>query len=162
MGEFKKLLFLLLGAAVFIAFVGFLFNKDKNSARESRNTVDIKIGNTNIKAVLANNAESRKKGLGGTDKLEENEGMLFVFDKKDVMPVFWMKDMQIAIDILWINDGEIIQIDKNLEPPNKNISDKDLARYSPQKTIDYALEVNAGFSDKTGIKVGDNIEIPGI
>lgn len=161
MGEFKKLLFPLLGAAVFIVFVGYLFNKD-NPAEESKNTVDIKIADINIKAALANNEELRKKGLGRTAKLEENEGMLFVFDKKDVIPVFWMKDMQIAIDILWINDGKIIQIDKNVQPPQPGTKDNDLAKYTPDNPIDYVLEVNGGYSDKNGIKEGDDVEIPSL
>lgn len=161
MGEFKKLIPPLLGVAVFIVFVGFLFNKD-NTAEESKNTVDIKIADINIKAALADNEESRKKGLGGINKLEENEGMLFVFEERDTIPVFWMEDMQIAIDILWINDGKIIQIDKNLEPPGEETPDKDLVKYTPKAAVDYVLEVNAGFSDKNSIKVGDNIKIPGI
>ncbi|MFH1863937.1 MAG: DUF192 domain-containing protein [bacterium] len=171
MDDFKKIIIPILGVTLFIIFVGFLFNKDKakipfvtkpNATNESKNTVDIKIGSNNIKAILANTEGSRKKGLGGTEKLDENGGMFFVFEKKDIIPSFWMKDMNIAVDILWINDGEIVQIDKNVQPPEAGTKDNDLAQYTPGSPVDYVLEVKAGYSDKNGIKTGDSVEIPSL
>lgn len=161
MDDFKKIIIPILGLALFIVFVGFLFKKS-NTINESGNTVDIKIGSNNIKATLANNEGARKKGLGGTEQLDENEGMLFVFDKKDIIPSFWMKDMKIAVDIFWINDGEIVQIDKNVQPPETGTKDNDLAQYTPGSPVDYVLEVKAGYSDKNGIKTGDSVEIPSL
>lgn len=157
MDDFKKIIFPLLGVAAFIVFVGFLYGK-----RDGKSTVDVKIDNITINTVLANNEKLRKKGLGGTEQLNENEGMLFVFDEKGGIgrypPVFWMKDMLIAIDIIWIDDGKIIQIDKDIKPPQKDTPDKDLDRYTPKNPVDYVLEVNAGFSDKNNIKAGDSVE----
>ena len=171
MDDFKKIIIPLLGVAVFIIFVGFLYNKDKFklpfsskpiTTGESNKSIDIKIGKNTIKATLANTNELRKSGLGGVDKLAENEGMLFVFDKKDVIPSFWMKDMKIAIDILWLNDGKIVQIDKNIEPPRAGTKDSGLAKYTPDSPVDYVLEVNSGYSDKNGIKEKDLVEIPNL
>ena len=175
MDDFKKIIIPLLGVAVFIIFVGFLYNKDKfklpfsNKAKttsESSKSIDIKIGKNTIKATLANTNELRKTGLGGVGKLEENGGMLFVFEEKGgtgrYPPVFWMKDMLIAIDILWIDDGKITQIDKNIKPPQKDTPDKDLTKYTPKNPVDYVLEVGGGYSDKNGIKEGDDVEIPNL
>lgn len=171
MDDFKKIIFPLLGVVVFIVFVGFLYNKDKfkmpfsnkpKATSASNESIDIKIGKDTIKATLANTDELRKKGLGETEQLEENSGMLFVFDKKDVIPSFWMKGMKIAIDILWLNDGKIVQIDKNIEPPKAGTKDSDLAKYKPDNPIDYVLEVNGGYSDKNGIKEQDAVEIPNL
>ena len=161
MDDFKKIIIPILGVTLFIVFVGFLFNKP-NSTNESDNIVDIKIGSNNIKAILANNEGARKKGLGGMEQLDENGGMLFVFDKKDIIPSFWMKDMKIAVDILWINDGKIVQIDKNIQPPETGTKDNDLAQYTPGSPVDYVLEVKAGYSDKNGIITGDSVEIPSL
>jgi len=157
MDDFKKIIFPLLGAVAFIVFVGFLYGK-----KESKSTVDVKIGNTVIKAILANNEKLRKKGLGGTEQLNENEGMLFVFDEKGgtgrYPPVFWMKDMLIAIDIIWIDDGKIIQIDKDVKPPQKDTPDNDLVKYTSKNPVDYVLEVNGGYSESKVIKEGDGVE----
>jgi len=162
MDDFKKIIIPLLGVAVFIIFVGLLYNKDKVRLPESKKTVDVKIGSITVKATLADNEELRKAGLGEVDKLAENEGMLFMFDKKDVIPSFWMKGMKITIDILWLNDGKIVQIDKNIEPPKAGTKDNDLAKYKPDNPIDYVLEVNGGYSDKNGIKEQDAVEIPNL
>lgn len=162
MDDFKKIIIPLLGVAVFIIFVGLLYNKDKVRLPESNKSIDIKIGKNIIKTTLANTNELRKSGLGGVDKLAENEGMLFVFDKKDIIPSFWMKGMKITIDILWLNDGKIVQIDKNIEPPKAGTKDSDLAKYTPDSPVDYVLEVNGGYSDKNGIKEGDLVEIPNL
>lgn len=171
MDDFKKIIIPILGVAVFIIFVGILYNKDKfklpfsnkpKATSESGKSIDIKIGKNTIKATLADTNELRKTGLGGVDKLEENGGMLFVFDKKDVIPSFWMKGTKIAIDILWLNDGKIVQIDKNIEPPKAGTKDSDLSKYKPDNPIDYVLEVNGGYSDKNGIKERDSVEIPSL
>ena len=171
MDDFKKIIIPILGVIVFIVFVGLIYNKDKtkipfltkpNTEEKSNNTVDVKIGSVTIKALLANNEKLRKKGMGGTKQLDEDEGMLFVFDEKDIIPSFWMKDMLIAIDILWIDNGKIIQIDKDIKPPQKDTPDKDLAQYTPKKPVDYVLEVGGGYSDKKGIKEGDDVGIPNL
>ena len=147
----KKVLFFL-ATLVFIAvFMLVIIRKS-----ESRPT--LYIGNAKIFVNFANTDEERQKGLSGRDNLAEKEGLLFVFDK-DSNPGFWMKDMLIPIDIIWINDGKIIQIDKNVPPPPLGTSLTDLAIYRASIGIDYVLEVNSGFSEKNGLKVGDNISL---
>ena len=104
--------------------------------------------------------EERKIGLSRRKKLEEDGGMLFIFESENVFPSFWMKDMLIAIDIIWINDGEVVKIDKNVEPePGKNTAE--LTLYYPDKPIDYVLEVVSGFSDKNGVNIGDKFSLEG-
>jgi len=171
MDDIKKIIVPVLGVMALIVFVGFIYGKNDNKIpfltgpstnEENYDTANIKIGNTTIKAVLANNEDLRKKGLGGKERLNEDEGMLFVFDEKDVIHSFWMKDMLIAIDILWIDDKKVVQIDKDIKPPQKDTPETDLARYTSKKPVDYVLEVNGGYSDKMGIKEGDTVEIPSL
>ena len=168
MDDFKKIILPILGVMLFIVVVGLVygnketkipFSGNSKSKEEKNKTVDIKINNTIINAAVADNEDLRKIGLGGKEQLAENEGMLFVFDKKDIIASFWMKDMLIAIDILWINDSKIIQIDKDIKPPKKGTPDKDLKTYISNKPVDYVLEVAGGYSDKKGIKEGDIVEI---
>ena len=157
----RSILLPLLGTALFIVLLGVFGAKLGNGhiinplAEEPKK--DIRVGNTSLKATLANDEEERKTGLSGKSTLAEDEGLLFVFDKMDVYPSFWMKDMLIPIDIIWINDGKVTKIDKNLTPPAKDSLDSELKLYYPEKPIDYVLEVNAGFSDKSGLKVGDSV-----
>jgi len=153
----KQLLLPLAAVAGFIVLVG-LMSQGKINLGGLANTATpapketIKIGDTQIKVDIADTNEERAKGLGGITSLAEDEGMLFVFDKKDTTPSFWMKDMLIPLDIIWINDSKVVRIDKNI--PNSDQT----KLYNPGTPIDYVIEVNAGFSDKKGLKVGDSAE----
>jgi uncharacterized membrane protein (UPF0127 family) len=73
-----------------------------------------------------------------------------------------MKDMLIPLDFIWVANGKIVKIDKNVPAPAPNTPDGNLKTYSPGTPIDYVLEVNAGFSDKNNIKVGDSVNLSGI
>lgn len=151
----KQLILPLVGVAAFIVIVGLLTQGKINLGSKMPSPTPsqtIKVGNTEVNITIADSEEERKKGLAGVTKLGDNEGMLFVFDSKDVTPSFWMKDMLIPIDIIWINDGKVIKIDKNV--PNSDQS----KLYTAPEPIDYVLEVAAGFSDKNNLKVGDSAE----
>ncbi len=125
----------------------------------SRYDTSIKIGDTKVTVEVVNTNESRSKGLSGRKSLCNNCGMLFDFGYENHTTSFWMKDMLIPIDIIWINDGKVVGIEKNAQPePDK--SDKELAKYSPPSPIDYVLEVNSGFSDKQLVEVGQSVKFP--
>lgn len=119
----------------------------------------IKIKDTEISARLAKTSEEHKQGLSGVSSLGPNEGMLFVFETKQ-RPPFWMKDMLIALDFIWIVDGKVSQLNKNVPPPVAQTSDDKLPLIVPNDPVDYVLEVNAGFIDSHQIMVGDSVTIP--
>lgn len=152
---FKQLLLPLAGVAAFIVFVGFMTQGKLNFGgivpSPSPKPI-VSIAGVKIAVEIADTDEERVKGLSGRNSLDKNEGMLFVFANKDIAPSFWMKGMKISIDIIWINDGKVIKIDKDIPitPEEK--------RYTPGQPIDYVLEVAAGFSDKNNLKIGDATE----
>ena len=115
----------------------------------------IKIEDKEVKVEIAKTPEERQKGLGGRTSLDQDSGMLFVFNTK-VKPSFWMKDTKISLDFIWIRDGKIVGIDKNVQP-QPNASDSELKLYPAPEPVDFVLEVNGGFSDKNGIKVGQSL-----
>lgn len=115
------------------------------------------VSNLQLRVEVVNTPESLSKGLSGRSSMCENCGMLFDFGYKDTQPTFWMKDMNFAIDIIWINDGKVFKIEKDAQPePGKR--DAELIKYSPKGPIDYVLEVNAGFADKNNVLKGDPFE----
>jgi len=76
----------------------------------------VHIAGQDIKVDLALTEAQREQGLSGRQSLNENEGMLFVFDSPGNYP-FWMKDMNFPIDIIWLSeDGSVIYIKKNALP----------------------------------------------
>ncbi len=106
-----------------------------------------------FKAELAETSEKHQKGLMFREYLDQNAGMLFIFEEEEIYP-FWMKNTLIPLDIIWINkDKEIIYIEENV-PPCK--ADPCLS-YSPNKEALYVLETNANLAEKYSFKEGDKI-----
>lgn len=108
--------------------------------------VNIEIGKQRYKVEVACTEGDRIKGLQGRESLDENKGMLFVFDEPDTID-FWMKDTKIPLDIIFISeDMEVISVYQG-EPENENIAEED--------NVKFVLEVNQG----SGIKEGDELDI---
>jgi hypothetical protein len=151
----RRVLFLLVATASVIIAIGLLSQRIQIHPPQKR---QIKVGNVTLYVEIADSEDERKKGLSGTKSLPENEGMLFSFGQENVLPSFWMKGMLIPIDIIWIDEWEVVKIHENIQPePEK--SDSELTKYYPDGPVDLVIEVNAGFSGKNNIRVGDNILI---
>lgn len=111
----------------------------------------ITINDVVVSVTLAETPAERTRGLSGREALPENEGMLFLFDNTDYH-AFWMKDMRFPIDIIWIDANRVIaDIAKNISPESFPAS------LVPSRVARYVLEVNAGFVDRNGIAIGDEV-----
>ena len=119
----------------------------------------IQVGDAKVRVEIMEAEAQREKGLSDRKSLCSGCGMLFVFDSKQVTPIFWMKDMVMPIDIIWISGDKIVKIDKSAPIPKSGVSDGKLPKYSPGRPIDYVLEVSSGFSDTNNIKVGDVVQM---
>lgn len=98
---------------------------------------------------IADEPHEQTQGLSGRNNLDDNKGMLFIF-ASPLVPSFWMKDMRFALDMLWLDaSGTIIGIEKNVSP------DMFPTTFSPLSPVKYVLEVNAGWSDRNNIKIGN-------
>jgi hypothetical protein len=112
-----------------------------NNKGEVLSTIDIE---------LADNYYKRMQGLMYRKEMAENQGMFFIFEIEDEQS-FWMKNTILSLDILYVNvNREIVKIYKNTKP----FSTESLPSLKPAL---YVVEVNAGYTDKYGIKEGDKI-----
>ena len=119
----------------------------------SNSNNEIIINDLKIKIEIAGDPYSRYRGLSGREELCANCGMLFVFPWQ-AKQTFVMRRMKFPLDIIWIKGDTIIKIDKNLPPEGaipKNF-------YSSSESVDYVLEVNGGFTDRSNIKTGDVVK----
>lgn len=121
-------------------------------------TRQLVINSVTINIELADTPPKRSQGLGGRDNLATNSGMLFNFPKEDKHS-FWMKGMRFPLDFIWIKQMKVVDIIKNAEPPQQSQTDETLPIYVPNQPVDSMLEVNSGFVDQHGIKVGDIVEL---
>lgn len=104
---------------------------------------------------IADEEEERRLGLMNRKHLEENQGMLFVFDKEQPL-AFWMKNVWIPLDMIFISsNGEIVDIKKAI--PCEPIERGPCINYEPQKPAQYVLEIYGDLSEKLEINIGNRV-----
>ena len=100
----------------------------------------ISSGSVDIPVTIADTTLELEQGLSGTVSLPPNAGKLFVFNTPGKYG-FWMKDMKYSLDILWLDSSfRILSITDNISPESYPTV------FYPPKSVQYVLEVNAGFS----------------
>ena len=114
------------------------------------------VGEKTMPVALAATASERARGLSGCAQLPPLSGMYFTFGEPR-QAEFWMKDMLIPIDIVWILDGKVIGVERNVPPPRAEESDHTLPRYRAPGLINAVLELPAGQADHRTIDVGTPI-----
>ena len=100
---------------------------------------------------IADSDYETQTGLMYRSSMEENQGMLFIFPTTE-MHSFYMKNTEFSLDILFIDENlKIATIRANTKP-------YDETGISSQVPVKYVLEIDAGLTNKWGLKVGDRIE----
>lgn len=109
----------------------------------------ILLGDTSILTRVAKTDLERSHGLSGTSELNEGQGMLFIFDRSGMWPI-WMKDMNYPIDVIWLDQNKtVVDLATDLTPDSYPQS------FKPKQTALYVLEVPSGFVTRHSIVVGD-------
>ena len=104
---------------------------------------------------IADTPEKQKNGLMYRTELDANSGMLFIFPEKQPL-YMWMKNTNIPLDMLFFDEtGKITHIHTNARPHDETL-------ISSQLPVIGVLEVNAGFTQKHHIQVGNYIRHPNI
>ncbi len=104
---------------------------------------------------LAFSRAQQTRGLMFVRYLPEFTGMLFVYPQARVVSM-WMKNTYIPLDMLFIRaDGSIANIVTNTIP----LSLESVAAIEP---LNYALELNAGVTERLGIDTESRVYFPDI
>jgi len=101
---------------------------------------------------VADNQAEIIRGLSNREKIDDNEGMLFVFPDSKIRD-FWMREMKFNLDIIWINNDQVVKMDKNL-PAEGKYPEKSYSSIIP---VNRVLELKAGWADKNNLQIGDKI-----
>ncbi len=110
-----------------------------------------------FKVEIAKTSAELSMGLMFRKALDQDMGMLFIFDKEALYP-FWMKNTLIPLDMIWINsNNKVIFIAENVQPC-KNLICPEI---NPGVAAKYVFEINAGISRKMGMKIGDEVVLSG-
>jgi uncharacterized protein len=136
---------IILAFFVFIipVLIFFLFQKEKAGKVCFKNNCFI--------VEIAKTQKELTRGLMFRGSLQEDRGMLFIFQEDGNYP-FWMKNTLIPLDIIWINEEKnIVFINKNTQPCKEEICPS----VNPGAEARYVLELNGGIAEKIGLSVGD-------
>lgn len=114
----------------------------------------VSLGSQALVVELAQSPAQWEKGLGDRRELHGIDGMLFVFPQYHV-PVFWMKNTLIPLDMIWLKDNVVVEITPDVPVPTTS----DLPTYSPAQQVNMVLEVPAGWSAANHLKPGDTLSL---
>ena len=116
----------------------------------------VSIGNASFYLSVADTDGTRQRGLADVAAMPRDNGMIFIFD--DIANhKFWMKDTLIPLQILFIRECTIVDIQEmGIED---NPSDP-IRTYLPRVPADKAIELNSGTVDQNmiGTKINEFCE----
>ncbi|MBI2551563.1 DUF192 domain-containing protein [Candidatus Uhrbacteria bacterium] len=140
---------------LFLILTGILFfHKDGSVPHTVRHDAVVRFANgTEATVEIADEEKERERGFSFRERPADQEGILFVFDRPDRYS-FWMYGMKFPLDFLWIEGGKVVDLTPNVipdVPPTKT--------YRPAVPVSRMLEMPAGFIEKSGTSVGDEVEI---
>lgn len=151
----KKILapFLIIFFSFIIGYFGHFFILSVSNGSEK---IDIKIGEKNYQLEVAKTSEQLQKGLAKFDKIENNQGMLFIFDTPGRWSI-WMKDMKFNIDIIFLDENKkVVTIFENVKfETHQNVYQ--YRKYQPDYDSKYVIELKEGEIKNNKIKLGDTI-----
>ncbi len=118
-------------------------------------TAVVELGGRTINLEVAETPEEQAIGLMFRASLADDRGMLFPVDPP--RPVsFWMKNVAISLDMLFIANGEVVAIELNVPP----CLEEPCPTYGPEgMPVDAVLEVRGGLVEDLGVGVGDAVEV---
>lgn len=145
----KKTLCIFIFFSIFLTLIAC-----KNNGLEKRNLTITKSDGTTItiSAEIAKTNEDRARGYMERKNIPEGTGMLFVFERDQVLS-FWMKNTPTPLSIAYIDSKGKIRDIFHMEP---YCLDSIISTVS----VRYALEVPQGWFEKNGIKKGDYLNLP--
>jgi hypothetical protein len=143
---------------IFSVLIVFLTILSSCSGLEKFETQELAIegvgGRVIIMAELARTDAQRQQGLMHRKELKDGHGMLFIFERDEILS-FWMKDTLIPLSIAYIaGDGRILEI-YDMEPGNLN-------PVRSSRSARYALEVPQGWFERAELGPGDRLDVSGL
>jgi len=139
------------GILVLFIVIAVIFAK---SGMKHSSFVAVKMGDKTVNAEIADTFSKQAFGLMGRKNLPQDQGMLFVFSNPGVYK-FWMFNTSIPLDMIWTDSNKtVIYIQQNAQPCLL----LNCATYGPDQDASYVLEVNANYTAKNRISVGDKLQ----
>lgn len=119
------------------------------AAAQSLPVIELNAGIHRIEAEVAASPEARMRGLMQRTTLPPQRGMLFVFDQ-EARHCMWMKNTYLPLSVAFLDAaGRILNIEE-MQPQTED-------NHCAARPARFALEMNAGWFARRGIRAGDTI-----
>ncbi|MDQ2917689.1 MAG: DUF192 domain-containing protein [Pseudomonadota bacterium] len=135
----------------FVASIGFacLLAVPVVAASAGLPTRTLTIGSHTLTVEVASTPDTRETGLMNRFSLQQDHGMLFVFEAPQPL-AFWMKDTYVPLSIAFVDrNGRIVNIE-DMRP-------RDEATHWSKGPALYAIETRQGWFAAKGIGAGDAV-----
>jgi hypothetical protein len=119
-----------------------------------------------ISVDVADSPEEREQGLSGREDI--GDGMLFCFQDEEIRS-FWMFDMRVPLDVVWIRDNEIIGVESNISIMTGDIfgeiggvfvhADSTWTQFASPGAADALLELPAGSVEVNGYEIDQYVDV---
>ena len=138
-----KKVWILIGLVIMMIFIIIFlsYNQEKTEVCFEENCFLVELAKTDVE---------KERGLIFRKSLENNRGMLFIFNEEGGYN-FWMKNTLITLDIIWINsEKEVVYIEHRAEPCSETCES-----ITPGVNSQFVLEINGDIAKKLNINIGD-------
>jgi uncharacterized membrane protein (UPF0127 family) len=128
---------------------------DRQRAQFLPVTAIAEIAGHTIELEVTRTPGEQARGLMFRPELPDDRGMLFDFQPAKSV-AFWMKNVPVHLDMIFILDNEVVAIEHSVPPCTK----EPCAIYpgTPVRA-DRVIELRSGRAKELGVKVGDRIEV---
>jgi len=104
---------------------------------------------------IADTEPARERGLMFRESMPPDHGMLFLFDDSTER-TFWMKNCRMPLDILYFDEKyKLVSVQQRVPACRSD----PCPVYPSAGAAKYVLELNAGTTDKLGVKPGDALKV---
>ena len=125
-----------------------------NLAQELPISAQATIKGSQIGLEVARTQEQQAIGLMYRTTLADDRGMLFPFEPPQQLS-FWMKNVSIPLDIIFMRDGKVKAIAASVPP----CTTEPCPTYGPNTAVNQVIELRGGRAAELGLKVGDKVKI---
>lgn len=144
----------IVGVVVFLILVAFITQPTGDYPHHGSTVVFEGSNHTpiTVQVEIADTDATREYGLMNRTSMPMDHGMLFIFDYPTTLS-FWMKNTLIPLDMVFLDSNDHIgDIYKNATPLSESV-------YTAKSPGKYVVELNGGYCDRYGIKIGDSVSI---
>ena len=128
--------------------------KEGGTLEEDDDIVIVRIGKKTYNCLIAESDEEKEIGLSNTESMEDNEGMLFIYEEPQHLD-FWMKDCDLTLSIIFIDENKTVISNQKGLPNTEDFISADNAKYVLE--VNYTEDIQSG--DKVIFNLGEELEM---